>query len=132
VEHDIMIDKIQVKKEPKHTNVITLDSNTVIKMKYPGIEAFIEGINLENTVSSSAALCKYISQITMGEETFNRSDMTDEEIQSWVDSLTSKEFDTLIAFFYDMPKLQHEITLTNPKTEKKFTIKLTGLQDFLA
>jgi len=29
-----------------------------------------------------------------------------------------------------MPKLKHEITITNPKTKKESKVTLTGLNDF--
>ena len=56
--------------------------------------------------------------------------MTTNEIQEWIEGLTSVQFTKVLEFFVTMPKLAHKFTLTNPKTKKKFSIELEGLSDF--
>lgn len=130
-EHEILIDKIQVQKDPKHNDLIKLQPDTVVKIKYPGMDYFLNGIDLSDVTKASKVLTDSITQITIGEEVFNRSDMSDKEIQEWVDSLTAKEFAECMTFFNTMPKLKHTIKLNNPNTNKPFSVELEGLADFL-
>ena len=56
--------------------------------------------------------------------------MSDEEVEEWVEGLTSKDFQKLIQFFVTMPKLSHSMTIKNTNSGKNFTIQLEGLADF--
>ena len=71
-----------------------------------------------------------VEQIVVGEDVYNREDMTNEEIQEWIESLTSVQFTKVMEFFITMPRLAHKFTLTNTNTKKKFSIELEGLSDF--
>ena len=99
-------------------------------MKYPGIEFFNDGIKMDTIPKSVDAVSKCISQIINGEDVYNRSDMTDEEIREWIESLTKAQFSKIIEFFITMPRLKHEFKLKNTNTKKDFTITLEGLADF--
>lgn len=130
VDHEINIDKIQVVKNSSHTDLIKIDDNTSVKMKYPGIEFFNDGIKMDTLQASVSAVCQCISQIITGDEVYNQSDMAEGELAEWVESLTKQQFESIAEFFVTMPKLRHEIKLKNPNTEKDFTIVLEGLVDF--
>ena len=45
---------------------------------------------------------------------------------------TFSQFKQIEEFFESMPKLSHEITVTNPKTGVKSTVVLEGLSSFFA
>ena len=130
VDHEVDIDKIKVVKSDDHTDLIKLDEEMSVKMKYPNITYFNEGYDLSNLTSSVNIISKCISSIVSGEEVFNRSDMSDSEILEWVEGLTQSQFQKITDFFVTMPKLSHTITLKNKKTGKNFSVKLEGLRDF--
>lgn len=128
--HEINIDKIGVVTVDGHTDLIEIDDTIKVKMKYPGIEFFNDGIKMDTIPKSVDAVSKCISQIINGEDVYNRSDMTDEEIREWIESLTKAQFSKIIEFFITMPRLKHEFKLKNTNTKKDFTITLEGLADF--
>ena len=128
--HEIDVDKISVQKTKGHTELINLDQETAIKMKYPGIDFFVEGVSLSSITDRLDLAAECVEQIVIGEEVYNKEDMTNTEIQEWIESLTSTQFAKVIDFFVTMPRLAHKFTLTNPNTKKKFTIELEGLSDF--
>jgi hypothetical protein len=130
VDVEIELDKIQVQKNPDHKDTIQIDKETSVKLKYPNIDSFVDGITIDNFDSATKNIKQCISQIIVGDEVYNKSDMTDAEIQEWVDGLTRSQFKKVVDFFVTMPKMKHEITLTNPNTKKEFTITLEGLSDF--
>jgi hypothetical protein len=58
--------------------------------------------------------------------------MTDKELDEFIDTMDTKQFENIMEFFNTMPKLRHSITVTNPKTKKKGEVMLEGLDSFLA
>jgi len=72
-----------------------------------------------------------IKSITFGEDVYNIVDISKKELDEFVDSLTQDQFASLNDFFESMPKLTHEVEITNPNTQVKSTITLEGLSDFL-
>ena len=130
VDHEIEIDKIKVVKNKDHTDPISISEDVLIKMKYPDITFFNDGVNLNDISSSITLMSKCVSQLVVGEEVFNRVDMTETELVEWLEGLTQIQFQKIIEFFATMPKLSHTIKVRNKNTNKDFTIKLEGLQDF--
>ena len=58
------------------------------------------------------------------------SDYKKEELNKFVESLTSEDFGKIQKFYNTMPRLQHEVEVENPKTKVKSKIMLAGLQSF--
>lgn len=127
---DINIDKIQVQKNDKHKEIVVIDDDMSVKMNYPGIEFFTEGLELSDVSSITTIISKCFSQLIVGEEVYNRDDLSEEEIVEWIEGLSSAQYNKLTEFFITMPKLSHKITTKNTKTDKNFTITLEGLADF--
>ncbi len=129
-EHEINIDKISVHKDEKHTDLIELNETTFIKMRYPDISFFNEGVNTDNITQTTSLIGRCVSSIIIDEETYNRVDMSEEEITEWLDDLTTEQFKKISEFFATMPRLKHSFTLKNKNTGNDFTIDLEGLADF--
>ena len=129
-EHEIDIDKIRVIKTKGHTDLIDLADDVKVKMKYPGLDFFTEGVKIDNIGDSLETVSKCISSIVVGEEVYNSSDMTEAEVTEWLEGMTTEQFKKLMTFFETMPQLKHEIKLKNTNTGKDFTISLQGLADF--
>lgn len=129
-EHEINIDKIRVEKDESHSDLIELADGVSIKMNYPDITFFNEGVNT-NTISDTVSLIgRCVNSIVAGEEVFAKADMEPGEIDDWLDGLTSEQFQKISKFFETMPKLKHSFTMKNTNTGEDFTIELEGLADF--
>jgi len=129
-EHEINIDSIKVKKNDDHTDLIKLTDDITIKMKYPSIEFFAEGLKIDSIGESTNTAAKCISQIVVGDEVYNSVDMTHEEIVEWLEGLTTEQYGKIMEFFTTMPRLSHSITAKNTNTGKNFTVVLNTLADF--
>ena len=57
--------------------------------------------------------------------------MSDKDLNDFIDTMDTKQFESVMEFFNTMPKLRHAIQVTNPKTKKKGEVMLEGLQSFL-
>ena len=130
VEHEINIDKIKVEFRDDHTDIIDVSEGLSVKMRYPDITFFSEGVDVSNIAGTTKTVGRCIAQIISGDEVYNRADITDAEMEEWMEGLTTDQFQKLAKFFETMPKLKHEFTKKNTNTGEDFTIKLEGLADF--
>ena len=64
-------------------------------------------------------LNKCVDEIHFGDDIYRRGDMTESDVDNFIDELSSPQFEKLTDFFNGMPKLRHVIQVTNPKTKKK-------------
>jgi len=130
VDHSINIDKIGVQKTEGHSTIIDLGEEMKVEMKYPDISFFTDGIDTTNINSSLALIGRCIKSIISGEEVFSRMEMGENEIEEWLEELTTEQFKKVLNFFETMPKLKHSFTLKNPNKGTEFTVNLEGLADF--
>ena len=136
VDVTIPLSDIQVQKDPKHTNIIQLDEQFSMKMRYPSLSEFIQ----ENFVDSGAEqidqsfkmVAKCVEQVFTEEESWAASDHTEEEMVEFIEGLGTAQFKQLEEFFTTMPKLSHTVQVTNPKTGVKSEVVLEGLASFFS
>ena len=133
VEVPIDLESIKVKKDKSHTNIVKIDDNLSLKLKYPSMDQFIEN-NFESTDETIKNTMKLItSSIDMifnEEESWNASESTQKELEEFIEQLNSKQFQMIEKFFDTMPKLSHRVKVTNPKTNVESTVILEGLAAF--
>jgi hypothetical protein len=135
VQMEINIDDIKVQKDPNHSNIIKLDENLSMKLKYPSLEQFVEN-NFEVNESDSdvnKSLSMIISCIDMvydQEESWSAADCSKKELEEFVEQMNTKQFKEIENFFVTMPKLSHTIKVKNPNTKIESEIVLEGLASF--
>lgn len=128
---EVDLTKINVHVDVDHNNKIQLTKDAGVIMTYPTIDMFM-GSNLQNpsTEEMLGIISQCILQIYDGDDVFDRADTTDDERKEFIENLTQEQFKKMQHFFQTMPKLKHEMKVTNPKTKKKGTVVLEGLQSF--
>ena len=129
-EHTINIDRIGIDRNPEHSNVIFMDDKLQVKMRYPDITFFTDGIDVNSLTTSIKTITRCIDSIIADDEVYERLDMSEEELMEWIEGLTTQQYKNLINFFVTMPRLKHSFTIKNTNTGKDFTITLEGLADF--
>ena len=131
VEKIIKLDEIDVHMTADHTNIVELTDKIKILMKYP-VMGDMKGIDISAGLDGTFGLIsKCVHEIHDGDTVHSRIDMSDKELDEFIDTLTSNQFEQVMNFFNTMPKLRHSISVTNPKTKKKGEVMLEGLQSFL-
>ena len=130
----INLDDIHVQKDDDHTKQIRIDTNIMMEMKYPSLDEFIknnfdfgEGNQMEQSFDLIASC---IDKIYTEDEVWSTADCTKKEVKEFLESMNSSQFKDIEKFFETMPKLQHTITVTNPKTKVKSDVVLEGLASF--
>lgn len=132
VEVTINIEDIKVEKPEGHENIIKLNDDVSIVMKYPSMETFVKnnitGQSSLDTVFDLSADC--INQIVEGEDVFESKSFSKKELLEFMDSMDSIQFQSIQKFFETMPKLSHKVLITNPKTNVESEVIIEGLNNF--
>ena len=131
VNKSINIEEIGVNMEVDHTNEINITDNIKIVMRYPTLNDMADIGGEKNDVEDVFSMIRRcVHEIHDDEKVYNKVDMSDSELKEFIDSLTTDQFENLNKFFETMPKVQHSVEVTNPKTKKKGEVVIEGIQSF--
>lgn len=131
----IDVNTIDVKRNEKHTNKIELFDNVGIIMKYPSIDVSREIENPDGTTNIDnifKVVMESIDFIYQGDDIYYAKDQTKEELNQFINNLTSEQFVKIQQFFETMPKLTTTIEYDCPVCGKHYTRVLEGLNNFFS
>ena len=133
----VFIDQIKVEEDPEHKRDIQLDTDLVLRMKYPSLDQFIKtNFDFSSNQSSSNIersfdiISSCIDVIFNAEESWSAADSTKKELTDWIETLTPNQFKEIEKFFDTMPRLSHTVKVINPKTKVESVVTLEGLTSF--
>ena len=130
VEVEVNLEEVDVQMSVDHSNTIELSDGISVIMKYPCL-GDMSGFNEEGEVKSLFEMIKRcVSEVRQGDTIYNRVDITDKELDEFIDSMSAENFEQVTNFFNTMPKLIHVVEVKNPKTKKKSEVPIEGLQNF--
>jgi hypothetical protein len=133
----VFIDQIKVEEDPEHKRDIQLDTDLVLRMKYPSLDQFIK-TNFDFSAEQSSSsidrsfdiISSCIDVIFNAEESWSAADSTKKELTDWIETLTPNQFKEIEKFFDTMPRLSHTVKVINPKTKVESDVSLEGLTSF--
>ena len=130
VDVEINLEEVDVQMSVGHTNTIKLSNDITMVMKYPCLKD-MTGFDDEGEITNIFEMVKRcVHEIRQGETVYNRVDISDKELDDFIGSMTTNNFEDITNFFNTMPKLIHAVEVKNPKTKKKTEIPIEGLQNF--
>lgn len=143
----VNVNDIKIHENPEHTNVIKIDDELTMFMRYPLFDYFIqEQFEMPKTSEEKFEkgydlIASCVDKICKGDDVWAAEDVGKAEIISWLDELTSSQLEPVQNFLDTMPRLKHTIKVKHPtklikcpKTgedipeEKEVT--LSGIVDF--
>ena len=134
VETEVDLTKVEVQVDDEHTNRIVLDTqrNLGLVLKYPTLKNYDVGTGVKNFEIEEVftVLIDCIDHIFEGDKIYPAKDTTKTELKEFVENLPQEAFANIRVFFDTMPKLRHEIEVTNPNTGKTSKVMLQGIADF--
>ena len=130
VEHEIDLGDVAVQMPDNHTNVIDITDDISMIMRYPKLSDMSEFTETGQVKQIFDMVKRCVVEIRDGETVHNKVDISDKELDEFIDSMDQSSFELVSNFFETMPKLIHEVSVTNPKTKKKNKITIEGLQSF--
>tara|TARA_B100000780_G_scaffold216490_1_gene155841 strand:- start:268 stop:975 length:708 start_codon:yes stop_codon:yes gene_type:complete len=132
VSHTVNLDEINVAIFDDHTNEIQLTEDIKVFFKYPLLSTFAKYSGKSNTSDMIFKLIEEcIEEVHFEDEITNRVDMSDKDLNEFIESLSTEQFAKVVKFFETMPRLRHKIEVKNPKTEVTSEVVLEGIQSFL-
>lgn len=135
----IALSDIKLDVPKGHSDMIKLDNDVNIKMKYPSMQQFLDNNFIAAELSNSDridrafdAVIDCIDTIFTTDEAWSAEDCSKKELMKFIEQLNSKQFSLIEEFFATMPKLQYKGTVHNPKTKKDSEVLIEGLSNFFA
>lgn len=143
----INVNDIKINETPDHTNVIKIDDDLTMFMKYPMFDYFIQEqfemptTNKEKFDKGYDLIASCVDKICKGDEVWASEDVGKAEIVSWLDELTSSQLEPVQNFLDTMPKLMHTIKIKHPtkmvkcletgeEIPEEKEVTLSGIVDF--
>ena len=135
----IKLSEIKLEVPDNHTDMIKVNDDINIKMKYPSMQKFLDnnfvGSELDNKDMINKAfdtVVDCIDTIFTVDEAWSSGDCTRKELMKFIEQLNSYQFSKIEEFFATMPKLQYKGTVTNPNTKVDSEVVIEGLTSFFA
>ena len=114
--------------------VVKLTDQISVKLKYPSYIDFMSRIgNMEN-MSQTETIMEIITacmdSVMTEEENISLKDETKEEIMTFIDSMNSKQFESVSEFVQNMPQMSYRFNMTCFNCMHEEEKVLRGLDDF--
>ena len=129
---EVDLTKLDIDVGEGHTDKIPLTNNITMHMKYPTLDNIrtIEKKSGEvNSVFSILKSC--IHEVHDGDTIYSRIDISDQDIDDFIDQFSTQQFEGVMKFFDTMPKVKMVVDVTNPNTKVKSQVVLEGMDSFL-
>ena len=132
VKTTLNLEDVGVNQKVGHTNEISVTDKIKIIMKYPSLNDMVGMSGNENAGFDEVIdmMKRCVHEVHDGETVHNKIDMSESDLDEFIESLTTEQFQGLADFFDTMPKVSHSIEVTNPKTKKKGEVVIEGIQSF--
>ena len=132
---NIALGDIEVQRDPDHNNIIKLNDDYSMKMRYPSFDEFVQenfSSSAEEIEGSFEMIAKCVEQVYNQEESWAGSDHSHKEMVEFVEGLGAAQFKSIEQFFMTMPKLSHTVKITNPNTGIESNVVIEGLASFFS
>lgn len=121
------LDTIEPVHSSDHTNKILVSPNIIVHMNYPSLENAIKRSSKKTDYYDLVLEC--IQSIQTQKELIEADNASQEELEEFINLLTSEQYKKLINFFKTCPRLEKEIKYKTSKNTET-TLILKGLRDF--
>ena len=125
------VTKINIDLPVVDKNIKITDDYTLV-MKYPSYKYILDrSVNYESTTESLYQnVILYLDKLKTEDELINFADEPKEEIKAFIDNLTPDQFEPIIKFINNMPKLYHEVKYSCEHCDKENKAVMEGINDF--
>jgi len=131
-ETEIKLDDLKIKM-PKIKKLVELNDEVSIELRYPPFSVltkydFEDGTSDASRSFQLAGEC--INAVLYDDERTDNEDITEDEMQDFLESMTTEQFKTVSSFVESMPKLSHTIKFKCESCDHNNSILLEGMQSF--
>lgn len=132
-ETHVLVDQIDI-DVPKLDNNIKINEQISVEMRWPTFAQVLRNddiINNESSVEQTFGLIRAcIVAIMTNEERFSTDDHTSEELNAFIESMSSDQFAKIKDYVEAMPTLKHDIEFNCDACNEHNKITVEGMQNF--
>jgi DNA-directed RNA polymerase subunit M/transcription elongation factor TFIIS len=126
----IEIDSIKV-DVPEVNPVVKINDQISLKLKWPNYKSLMD-VDTDEGITGQTfnMVMKCLDTVLTEEEQISFAEHSKEEIQAFLDSLTTSQFDKIKTFIQAMPRMKHDIRFHCNHCNHENHYMLEGIQDF--
>ena len=132
----IELDRIAVDAKNLPENVIKLNSEISVRMKYPTYVEMLNNNSIMKQESSTDALFAVIAacieSVMTEDNNIPLSDESREEVDAFLNSLSAEQFELITTFVNSIPKIKYETEYHCESCQHQNKLALEGIQDFFS
>lgn len=114
-------------KKPQNIYKLKLNERMVLLMKCPNLNYYIEKNEDDNDIKKLFSNC--FVEFQTENDSITKNETSQNDIEEFFDSLTVEQYNLILEFFENIPKLQLELNyITKDKIERN--IKFSGIDSF--
>jgi len=129
----VNLEDVDMKVEKQDMKVEITDTIS-IKLKYPDYGFFLRNPKVLEATSQADVLVDVIisciDSVLTEDESINIADEPREEVEKFIESLTSSQFEKISKFVQNLPKMTHNVKFSCANCKHENTRTLEGLEDF--
>lgn len=126
----ISLSDFQVVLPKKQQQIIDLDGNVKVELKYPTIYHYNYLFETKDESAVYRVVSDCIKKIYTEDEVFVNDGNSDNELREFVENLTSEQFEKFEEFFLDMPVMLKEANFTCTTCEKPNKLQINSIEHF--
>lgn len=121
--------KVKVVEVEGHTKTVELSKDLIFEMRYPDVEVLMD-LNANDVEKFFDVVCNSIEKVYHGEDVYEITYADYDDVKNILNSLTSKQFESIKNFFMTLPKMQHNVKFKCKACEHENDRMLEGLASF--
>jgi len=126
-EYQIDLDEITCKMN-KTDNIIKIDDNISVEMKYPSYSQI--DITENETEMGFEVLASCLATVYTQDQRIDVSEEPKESVRRFLESMTRSQFEKVRDYFVDMPQVKAEVEFTCRKCDELNKFDIRGIQSF--
>lgn len=131
IELEIPLSEIKVEVPEDLSNTVKLTEDITLQLKWPSYTELLEmDIDMDDIGETFKMISKCIEYVQTPEENINLKDESEEEIQAFIDQLTTEQFGYLRDWIEQMPRLEHKVDICCTQCGHKEERILAGINNF--
>ena len=129
---DVDLSKVEIVNNKNISDLVNLTDDIMIRLKSPSLDNVIGAANKSQIELVMEIVRECLVEIIQGKDVFSAQDHTKEELDEFLNSLNSGQFQKIQTYYESLPKMKQDIEYTCPKCGETKKETLEGLASFFA
>ena len=129
---DIDLSKVEIVNNKNISDLVNITDDIMIRLKPPSLDNVIGAGNKNQIDVVMEIVRECLVEIIQGKDVFSAQDHTKEELDEFLNSLNSGQFQKIQTYYESLPKMKQDIEYTCPKCGETKKETLEGLASFFA